>query len=263
MVTLSVEATRWLRRYHSGPSEGPRLVCFPHAGGAATYFIPMSARVSDVAETLSVQYPGRQDRRSEVPETTIAALADRLAELLPSVSDRPTAFFGHSMGAVVAFEVIRRLEAMGATTPFILFASGRRAPSAVRELTQLYRSADDILLREIAGLGGTDPRVLADPELRAMILGPTRADYQAVEAYTCPPQATIDSAVTVLVGDADAAVTLDEAELWRRHTTGGFDLKVFPGGHFYLADHAPAVARLVSEALTSTAGRASGSNAVP
>ncbi len=197
-----------------------------------------------------MQYPGRQDRRAEPAHRSIAPLADRIAEVLVPLADRPLVFLGHSMGAIVGFEVIRRLAAAGGPVPFVLFASGRRAPSVERFET-VHRRDDAGFLREMRELGGTDPRVLADPELVEMVLPPTRADYQAIEMYRAPRDAVISTAVVAMVGDSDPKATLAEVELWREHTTGSFELKVFPGGHFYLTDQQGAVVEAVSEGLAA------------
>ncbi|MEV0538159.1 alpha/beta fold hydrolase, partial [Kitasatospora sp. NPDC050463] len=141
---MTKESGTWLRRFHPGPEGGPRLVCFPHAGGSAPYFHPVSRDLSPVLDVLAVQYPGRQERRHEPRITDIADLADALMAEIGPLADRPLAFFGHSMGAVVAFEVALRLRERG-VTPVALFASGRRAPSAVREET-LYQESDRALV---------------------------------------------------------------------------------------------------------------------
>jgi surfactin synthase thioesterase subunit len=248
---------RWIRRLAFGPENGPHVVCFPHAGGAASFYVPLARALAEVAEVSAVQYPGRQDRRLEAPATSIQALADQIATLLHPLPNRPTAFFGHSMGAIVAFEVIRRLEARGGPTPTRLFASGRRAPSAART-ESVHLGDDDALIAEIASLGGTDARVLADPELRELILPPTRADYTAIETYQSEPGATIAVPLTVLVGDNDRAVTPAEAAAWKSHATGGFDLSVFPGGHFYLVDRRADVVGAVSAGLRADAHAALG-----
>lgn len=254
---MSDNADLWLRRFHPGPPDGPRLVCFPHAGGAATFYVPLSKALSPWAEVRAVQYPGRQDRRAEAPATSIAPLADRIAAVLTAFTDRPLVFFGHSMGAIVAFEVIRRLEAAGGPVPVMYFASGRRAPSANRA-EFLHRQDDVTLLREIGGLGGTDPRILADPEMRELILPPARADYQAIETYVSPAEATITTPITVFVGDTDSRATAHEAAGWRAHTTGAYELRVFPGGHFYLVDQQEAVVGAVTASLVAATVRAPG-----
>ncbi|WP_436791217.1 thioesterase II family protein [Yinghuangia sp. YIM S10712] len=240
----------WIRRYHPLPDAPARLVCFPHAGGSATYFHGVSAALSPDIEVLAVQYPGRQDRRAEPPATSIAELAARVHESLrPWTASGSFAFFGHSMGAVVAFETA--LLAADGTAPDVLFVSGRRAPSRHREENVRWRD-DAGIITEVRELGGTETELLQDEELRRMILPALRADYHAVETYQVRPGARIASPIVALVGDDDSRTTLDEAQAWASHTTGSFDLEVFPGGHFYLNAQAAAVltvlrARLLPE----------------
>lgn len=231
--------TAWIRRYHPAPESRVRLVALPHAGGSATYFHPLSAALGPEVETLAVQYPGRQDRRHEAPVQDIGVLADRVAEELLPYADRPLALFGHSMGSTIAFEVARRLERDG-TAPVALIASGRRAPRTDRR-EGIHRLDDAAILAEVRLLGGTDEAMLKDEELVQLTLTVLRNDYQAVESYRCEPGAMLACPVTVLVGDSDPRVSIEEARAWGEHTTGGFCLHVFSGGHFYLADHQKAV----------------------
>lgn len=126
----------WIRRYHPAPEAAERLVCFPHAGGSASFYLPVSTALSPAVDVLGVQYPGRQDRRHEPGVTSVADLADSITRALADWGDRPLTFFGHSMGAVVAFEVARRMEGAGGG-PVRLFASGggRRPAPARRTCT--------------------------------------------------------------------------------------------------------------------------------
>ncbi|MFC9236266.1 thioesterase II family protein [Streptomyces decoyicus] len=241
----------WCRRFHPAPDAGRRLVCFPHAGGSASFYHPVSAALSPGVEVIAVQYPGRQDRRKEPAIDDIGLLADRIAEALKACSDRPLTFFGHSMGALVAFEVARRLERNG-DGPLRLFASGRRAPSAHRD-EQVHRRDDDGIVTELRALSGTDSRVLDDEEMLRMVLPALRSDYKAVETYRSEPAAVVRCPVTVLVGDEDPKTSLDEARSWEAHTTGDFDLRVFSGGHFYLADRPKEVMTVLSDHFTSVA----------
>jgi pyochelin biosynthetic protein PchC len=237
----------WIRRFHPGPKDAPRLVCLPHAGGSASYFFPVSRQLASVADVLAVQYPGRQDRRHEPCLDSIAALADALAGELRPYGDRPLTLFGHSMGATLGFEVARRLEAAGVRVRH-LFASGRRAPSTARQ-ERVHLRDDDGLIADIKRLSGTDAQVLGDDEIMRMILPAIRADYRAAETYRCPPGPPLACPVTVLTGDADPHVTDEEARAWQQHTTGPFDLKVFAGGHFYLNSHAAAVISLIRTSM--------------
>lgn len=256
----------WLRRFHG---EGPgdrRIVFFPHAGGSASYFFPLSRHLPSEAETFAVQYPGRQDRRAEPPAGTVAELAGGVLAALDALDGPavPTVFFGHSLGAVVAFEVARRLESRlygggdgaGRAGPAALIVSGRRAPSR-QTAESVHLLADAGLLTELARLGGTEERVLGDEDLVRMILPAVRADYRALAAYseswsesawqpvTCP--------IVVLVGDGDPVVPVADALVWEEFTTGGFESEVFPGGHFYLSRHQERVAESIRRVLKTYA----------
>jgi len=253
MVELTTTANAWVRRFHPSPAATRRLACFAHAGGAASTFHQMSARLAPTVEVLSLQYPGRHDRRAEPFLTDIRSMADRAYEALrpwtrPGGPSAP-ALFGHSMGAIVAFEVALRMEAAG-TAPARLFVSGRRAPSTHRD-ERVHLRDDAGLVEEILALGGTEPEALADASLLQMILPPVRNDYTAIETYRCPPGAALaHTPITALVGDADPKATVEEARAWAGHTSAGFELQVFEdSGHFYLAERQDEVVSTVTRLL--------------
>ncbi|WP_250285771.1 alpha/beta fold hydrolase [Frankia sp. CiP1_Cm_nod2] len=249
----------WIRRFHAVADPAGRLVCFPHAGGSAPFFFPLSQELSASAgpgrpgvEVLAVQYPGRQDRLGEPAVTSIAGLAEGIATALLPWGGEPLTFFGHSMGAVVAFEVALRLRARGQDGPVRLLASGRRAPSRYRQRQDVHRRDDAGIVAELRQLAGTDSRLLGDEEILRMILPAIRADYTAVETYRSAPDAVVHCPVTVFTGDVDPQVTIDEAQAWRGHTTGAFGLRVFPGGHFYLAEDPGAVIAAIRAELAAS-----------
>lgn len=235
----NVETNAWIRRFNPAPDAEHRLVCFPHAGGSASFYFPVSRALTPAVDVLAIQYPGRQDRRNEPCVDSIHGLADALAYELDGWFDRPVTFFGHSMGASLAYEVARRFEARG-TVLHGLFASGRRAPSTVRE-ERVHLLDDDGLIEDMTRLSGTDTQVLGDPEILRMILPSVRADYRAAETYRYTPGPRLTCPLTALTGDDDPQVTLAEANAWAEHTSGPFELKVYPGGHFFLNSQAPAV----------------------
>ncbi|MFF8974808.1 thioesterase II family protein [Streptomyces sp. NPDC014995] len=247
MNQTEVDHDTWIRRYHRASDTAVRLVALPHAGGAATWYRPFSAALSPDVEVLPVQYPGRQDRRREEVITDVHDLADAITEALIPYLDRPFAVFGHSMGATVGFETVRRLEARG-LAPLRFFASGRPAPSLDRDHL-VHRLDDAGVLAELRTLSGTDPLLFEDEELQQLMLPVVRGDYRAVETYRCAPGATVGCPVTVLVGDSDPRVSVDSAAAWSRHAPAGTDLHVFPGGHFFPADHQEAITTLVRDAL--------------
>ncbi|MGW2655042.1 thioesterase II family protein [Streptomyces sp. NPDC001478] len=240
MTTTTPTTTPWLRRFHPAERAPVRLFCLPHAGGAASYYFPVSRALAPAADVVAVQYPGRQDRRHETCVDDVRQLADLVtAEILPWC-DRPVALFGHSLGATLGFEVALRLEAAD-TVPVALFASGRRAPSRPRENERVHQAPDARLLQTIRRMSGTDPAVLADEELLRSVLPAIRADYRAAETYRYHPGPPLTCPIDVLNGTEDPEVTEDEAAAWTTHTTAATTFHSYEGGHFYLNDHAPAV----------------------
>ncbi|MFJ8046418.1 thioesterase II family protein [Kitasatospora sp. NPDC096147] len=236
----------WLRRLHTPLPGAPQLVCFPHAGGAASAYVALARALAPEVEVLAVQYPGRQDRRLEPAATGLAAAAEAVAaELLPR-DDRPYALFGHSMGALVAYETARLLP--DGRGPARLFVSGRGAPSLGPGRADRVRDDTELLAR-MRLLGGTNGAVFDDPELLALVLPVLRADYRALSGYTWAAQPQLGCPLTALVGDADPVVTVAEAEAWRELTTGPSESEVFSGGHFYLDSAVEQVAKVVRSAL--------------
>ncbi|MEU0534699.1 thioesterase II family protein [Amycolatopsis tolypomycina] len=239
----------WCRRYRETADPAVRLVCFPHAGGTAPFYRPLSFALKSAVDVVSIQYPGRQDRHREPAIDSVRALADRVHEVLAAEPALPVVLLGHSMGAVVAFEVARRFEAAG-QVPVRLVASGRRGP-ATRHTEAVHRGGDAAILAEIRRLNGAAAAVLDNEELMRAALPALRADYRAVETYSCGPDVTVACPITVLTGDADPKTPVAEARAWERHTTGGFDLRVFPGGHFFLTDAMPEVAGLLDRCFAA------------
>ncbi|WP_018681309.1 thioesterase II family protein [Actinokineospora enzanensis] len=252
---------RWVRRFHRVDDAGTRLVCLPHAGGSATAYFPFSRAVQDAGvdvEVVAVQYPGRQDRRAEPCLDDLDTMADALAEDIEPWLDRPVALFGHSMGAMLGYELTRRLTAAG-TPPIGLFASACRAPSAQR-VEFVHQRDDNGLIAALRELSGTDSAVLGDTELLRMVLPAIRGDYTAVETYRHRPGIEPACPIQVLVGDSDPVVALAEAAAWRAHTTGPYALEVLPGGHFYLDDQLVRVMTTVTARLREWGTRNPGSH---
>jgi surfactin synthase thioesterase subunit len=247
---MNAGGSRWIRRFNQSPSARTRLICFPHAGGSANFYLPFSRALSGDVDVVAVQYPGRQDRLTEPGAASIAELVGQIFEALRQHVDHPVALFGHSMGAIVAFEVARRLEAELGVVPVRLFASGRRAPSRYRE-ENIHRLDDKDLLVELRSLSGTGGRVLDNEEIMGMALPAIRADYRLIETYRFQRGVQLSCPVSVLLGDADPLVTLSEANAWRSHTTGKFESHVFPGGHFYLDGQRDQVLAVIRAAMSA------------
>lgn len=249
MAVSKVEKPVWVRRLQPSAG-GPTLVCFPHAGGAATAYAPFARALAGDADVLALQYPGRQERLSERCIDDIDELVAAIVPELDGWLDQPFALFGHSMGAIVAFEVARVLEHDRGLVPAGLFASGRRAPSTVRD-ERVHQGGDPSLLREIRRLGGTPPQLLDDEEIQEMMLPALRGDYRAIETYVWRPGPLLSCPIWALLGAADPLTTPAEAAAWASHTTGDFALHTLPGQHFYLATQLAATAALVARHLAT------------
>lgn len=244
---------RWLRRFHPRDDAEAVVLCFPHAGGAASAYFGLSAQAPPVLEARVVQYPGRQERRTEPCCDTITELAAGVAGAFEP-DGRPVALFGHSMGALVAFETARALEARGVDVRG-LFVSARRAPCLPSADKPLHEWSDDDVIAELAALGGTGGAQLASQEILRMMLPSLRGDYRALHAYRPPVPTVTACPITAFVGDADPTTPVADAGEWRQHTTGRFELRVFAGGHFYLLEHLSGVLGGMAAALSGASAR--------
>jgi surfactin synthase thioesterase subunit len=238
----------WLRCLESRPWAALRLICFPHAGGSAVFYRSWAKAISPAVEVHAVQYPGRADRMRDPFVTDAGQMARLIAGSMGPLLDRPVALFGHSMGAVVAYEVARVLE--GRKTPAAhLFASGARPPHARGERENIADRDDDGLVAEMLALGGSDAEVLADPEMRELVLPYLRNDFRLIEGYRQRPGPRLTAPVTALVGDADPRVDETQAARWAEVGDGGFTLRTLPGDHFYLVPQQAAVLETVLRGL--------------
>ncbi|RSN29148.1 thioesterase [Amycolatopsis sp. WAC 04169] len=237
----------WFRVHVPRPNARLQLICFPYAGGSASVFREWGDMLP-LVELISVQYPGRQDRVGDPFAVTLAELADRLAEKIQPLLCRRTAFFGHSMGAIVAFEVARRLRPRFPSPLTRLFVSACNPPAEARPRGLSF---DDTELRDyVRELGGADATTSTeDDELWQLALPPLRADLRLTETYRYVRGAPLACPITAIAGDEDAFATIEEMRRWREHSVAGTDIRALPGGHFYFDDSLPELAKLLQSEL--------------
>ncbi|HEU5157861.1 MAG TPA: alpha/beta fold hydrolase [Streptosporangiaceae bacterium] len=243
--------SQWFRRYEPRPSAGVRLLCFPHAGGSAVFYQNWSDRLSPDIELAAVQYPGRAERFAEPIIDDAPTLVRQITTAVLPLCDRPVALFGHSMGAVIAYEVARSLQTLGAP-PAYLFVSGHRA-AHVPGKERYSEQDDDALVETLTGMGGTDAELFADPDFREMVLPYVRGDLGLLDAYEHRPQPVLSVPITALIGADDQVEPIDLTARWAELTSGAFTQRVLPGDHFYLVPHRDQVIAEIESRLKQAA----------
>lgn len=227
-----------------------RLFCFPHAGGAASLFRLWHAGLPACVEVCGVQLPGREARWREEVFTNVDALLGLLVPALAPLLDVPFALFGHSMGALLAFELTRELRRRGLPAPAHLFASGRRAPQTPDRGYDIHQLSDAEFLDEIITRYDGIPQIILDePELLRVYLRALRADFALIETHRYRAEPPLACPVSVVNSLDDPSVTLDELLAWRVQTDNFFRLELLPGDHFYFHKNPAQLLRSLSRDL--------------
>jgi medium-chain acyl-[acyl-carrier-protein] hydrolase len=250
----------WLSRSRRRTTARLRLFCFPYAGGSASIFQEWLTAASPAIEVCPVHLPGRGSRLADPAMTDAAELADAAAAALLEDMTVPFALFGYSMGAVVAFEVARRVRTRTTCGPVHLFVAARPGPS-FRDPDLRHRLPDAELIQALRDLNGTPGAVFDNTEMLQLLLPTIRADLKVCETYAYAPAPPLDCAVTVFGGTEDEQVTPEHLALWRNETRGPCALHMLPGDHFFLHTHGGALLRAIERELqpTFTAGAAADS----
>jgi medium-chain acyl-[acyl-carrier-protein] hydrolase len=251
-ATTTKMKANWLTVPRPRPGARLRLFCFPYAGGGSSIFRRWQSHLPETVELCFAQFPGRETRMREPPVADMATIVDELAREIKPWLDLPYAFFGHSMGALVAFELARRLRDEAGAELTHLFLSGRRAPQlAVTERT-IYNLPEPEFIEEVARLNGTPREVLEHPELMEIVLGLLRADFAVCQTYRYAPAPPLRCRITALGGLQDDWADRESLAAWRAQTTASFTLRMLPGDHFYLNQSSEQLLRILEHELVKS-----------
>ena len=233
----------------SGAGRRLRLFCFAYAGGGAATFLPWQNGLDPAIEVCAIQLPGRGTRMAEAPPAVLGPLVQTLAEEIARHRDLPFAFFGHSLGALLAFEVARYGAMRRFPGPQHLFMSGCDAPQTRAPSRNLHLLGDEALIEALREYNGTPAEVLASRDLMAIVLPAIRADFALVEDYRYRPGLRLGMPITVLAGTRDAHCQGELMVQWKRETAAGCALEWFEGDHFFIDDQRDAVLSCINKAL--------------
>jgi medium-chain acyl-[acyl-carrier-protein] hydrolase len=238
----------WFSASRRNSCSAIRLFCFPYAGGGALIYRSWLGAPPDLLEVFPVRLPGREARLNEAPFRRIEPLINVLSEAILPYLDRPFAFFGHSMGAKIAFELARRLSQKGLEA-LHLFVSGARGPQAPRIESPTYALPEFEFLETVRELNGTPNEVLENPELMRLIIPLLRADFELVQNYVYNPGPTLRCPITAFGGLEDRHALREHIKAWARETSASFTMRMFPGDHFFINTSRPLVLQSVAQEL--------------
>jgi medium-chain acyl-[acyl-carrier-protein] hydrolase len=245
----------WFLRPEPPETDAPRLFCFPCAGHGAAMYQSWFRAAGGRLDVFPVQPPGRANRLSEAPLESISDFVRHIVPEIAPLTERPYAFFGHSMGAILAAFTAEALVAEGVPGPDHLFLSSRQPPDVPSPVPPLAHLEDDAFIREINRRYNAIPdEIMREPEVLAILLPALRADVRALESIEGHPRRQLDAPITVYGGDSDKLVPRTLLEQWEGWTRGPFRLRMFRGGHFYLHERGPELLREMADMLDGIAG---------
>ncbi|MBM7845956.1 thioesterase II family protein [Herpetosiphon giganteus] len=227
-----------------------KLFCFAFAGGAASLFRTWPLKLPDWVEVVAVQLPGRESRLREPLYTDLMSLVNDLGQVLAPELNQPFAFFGHSLGAMISFELARELRRLQVAQPSWLWLSARRAPQLLDTSPRIaHLSKQAFTEHMIQHYQGIPPEVAREPELMNLFVPIMHADIQMVETYAYADQPALDCPLTVIGGIDDPTMTMAHLSPWRQQTSKRFNLRQVPGDHFFVRNQPDLLLQIINEEL--------------
>jgi len=230
-----------------------KLFCFPFAGGSSLVFHTWSGALPSSVEVTAIELPGRRRRYYEAPLRSVSAVVERLVPELASALDRPYMMFGHSLGALIAFETVRALARLGLPLPTLLMPSASVAPHLGSWLAPMHDLPRAEFLSRLGALGGTPPEVLANDDLVDLVLKALRADFEVLASYRYEPGPPLRCPMLAFAGDDDCTIPPGDVAAWRVHTRS-FRSYTLPGDHFFLKGNQKALLALIERELPAAGG---------
>lgn len=250
-------SSKWFVRPQVKPEAKSRLFFFPYAGSGPTVFTKWCADLPSHIEGIVVHYPGRGSRFNEPAIKDMPRMVADLAQNIQPLLDKPFAFFGHSMGAWIAFELARNLRANHLPLPKHLFVSACGAPHLTDANPKIHQLPNDEFMNELDQLNGI-PAELKHPEAMSLLLPIVRADFQLVETYQFHPDEPFNFPISVFGALDDPRVNRERIDAWAIHTQAKFESHFFSGGHFFINEVREHILKLV---IKEIAGEKSGIHA--
>jgi medium-chain acyl-[acyl-carrier-protein] hydrolase len=233
-VPIPAGGAPWLLRPQAGSPSVARLFCFPFAGGGAASYVQWARGLPAGLELCAVQLPGRESRLGEPARVQFFPLINELADALAPWLIPPFAFFGHSMGALLAFELARELRRRERPLPERLLLSGRQAPTQVDDAEPMHQLDDpEFVARLSERYDGIPDAVRNDADFLRLFLPTMRADFELLTTYVYRPELPLPCPFSIYCGRHDPQVRGEALQDWRWQTTGGFEIRWLEGGHFY------------------------------
>lgn len=243
-----ISAQRWFSCPKPIPVARLRLFCFPYGGGGSAIYNSWPKGLPTSIEVQSVQLPGHGQRFSEPLITYMPTMVEMLTQAILPRLDVPYAFFGHSMGAIICFELARQLRRSHNSEPAYLFVSGHRAPQIPKTTPLVHDLPDPEFITELKKLG-TSKDLLNSAELLAMLLPVIRADYKMIESYSYTEDPPFKCPIMAFGGERDYGVPCEHLEAWKEQTVTEFKLRMLSGDHFFIHSEEPALLTMISTEL--------------
>lgn len=247
------KSNQWITGTKINPQARMHLFCFPYAGGSAAVFHSWSNYVPSLIEVCPVQFPGRGSRIREKPFVRMEPLVQAVIENIFSLIDKPFAIFGHSVGALIGFEVARELRRRSLQLPFHLFVSGCEAPTTTSTSPFTYDLPEPEFMAELRRLNGTPREILENPEMMNLLIPLLRADFELVQNYDYTPDLPLPFPITAFGGLQDTEVIIENIEEWSQQTTRKLSLHMLAGDHFFLNENREQILRVICKQMLQAA----------